>query len=60
MVWIFASLVILALVYEAIALYRSEGDTISEIIWRLGRHPLVPFAVGVLMGHLFWCWPGLG
>ena len=29
--------------------------TISEIIWHLCiKHPMVPFAFGVLMGHFFW------
>ena len=31
------------------------GDTISEIMLGWARkHPIVPFALGVLMGHLFW------
>lgn len=31
------------------------GDTISEVIARAGReHPLIPFALGVVIGHWFW------
>ena len=31
------------------------GDTISEVVrgWAQ-RHPVIPFAAGVLMGHFFW------
>jgi hypothetical protein len=33
----------------------TPGDTISETLFRwAGRHPIVPFAVGVLSGHWFW------
>lgn len=29
--------------------------TISRVIWeRSAKHPIIPFAVGMLMGHLFW------
>lgn len=44
------------LVYEAIALANDcEGDTVSEIVWAaVARRPIVPFAAGVLCGHLFW------
>ncbi len=56
MTWGFWALVGLLLVYEAVALARHRGETISEIIWRLGRRPLVPFVLGMLAGHLVWCW----
>lgn len=54
--WAYWALVILLLVYEGLTLAnRRTGDTISEIHWRLAReYPIVPFALGVLMGHLFW------
>jgi hypothetical protein len=44
------------LAYEAYALATEcEGDTISEIMWAAtSRRPLVPFAMGMLMGHFFW------
>jgi hypothetical protein len=54
MIWIFATLCLGLIVYEFVALYRSRGETISEIFWRLSRRPLIPFAFGVLCGHLFW------
>lgn len=43
-------------VYELVTLANDrEGDTISEILWEAtARRPLVPFAVGVLCGHIFW------
>lgn len=33
----------------------TPGDTISEVVrsWS-ARHPVIPFAAGVLMGHFFW------
>jgi hypothetical protein len=31
------------------------GDTISEIMLKVAKdHPIVPFALGVVIGHLFW------
>ena len=33
----------------------TPGDTISEVLLKYARpHPVIPFAFGVLMGHLFW------
>lgn len=63
MIWVYVLLVAGLLIYETVALLnRKEGDTISEIHWRLAqRYPVVPFAFGVLMGHFWWqakaCWP---
>jgi hypothetical protein len=37
-----------------VAVNNEEGDTISEILLWVGEHPVLPFAFGVLMGHLFW------
>lgn len=32
-----------------------KGDTISEIALDFARrHPVIPFAVGIVCGHLFW------
>lgn len=43
------------LLYELVALLgRPEGDTISEIVWRLSGRPMFPFLMGFLMGHFFW------
>ncbi len=56
MEWVFAGLAGLLVVYEIIALVnRRDGDTISEIHWRMAKErPLVPFLWGLLMGHFFW------
>lgn len=45
------------LVCEVIAIgNRVSGDTITEMTREQARKrgPIVPFAVGVVMGHLFW------
>ncbi len=53
--WMFACLCALMGIYEVVALYQHRGHTISEIIWGMSKyHPLVPFALGALMGHFFW------
>jgi uncharacterized membrane protein len=32
-----------------------RGDTISEIIRQAAyKHPMIPFTLGVLIGHWFW------
>ena len=43
-------------VYEIVTLANeADGDTISELVWAATtRRPVVPFAAGVLCGHLFW------
>lgn len=42
-------------VYEFYALKTDEpGDTISEIFWSYSKRPLVPFALGMLVGHFVW------
>lgn len=47
--------VAILLIYEAYALLNSRpGDTLSEAFWRASRRPLVPFALGVLVGHFVW------
>ncbi len=53
---VFLALVGGLVVYELIAIAEhDEADTISAIIWTAtARRPIVPFAIGVLMGHLFW------
>jgi len=33
----------------------SNVDMITNVIWETsGKHPILPFSLGVLMGHLFW------
>lgn len=45
----------LLLAYEYYALKTTQsGDTISEIIWKMSKRPLVPFALGMLAGHFVW------
>jgi hypothetical protein len=53
---IFTALLLLILLYELVALGTpQQGDTISEIVWRVSStRPILPFAVGVLCGHFFW------
>lgn len=37
-----------------VAVNDEKGDTISEILLWASQRPILPFALGVLMGHLFW------
>lgn len=38
-----------------VAVTAPTGDTISEVtLWFAMRHPVVPFTIGVIGGHLFW------
>lgn len=46
---------ILVLVWDLYLYFdKTEGNTISQTVvkWS-GKHPFVPFALGVLMGHFF-------
>lgn len=53
----FALLLLGLFIYEGIALYKAKGDTISEIMWAAAaKRPLIPFLMGMLMGHFFWRW----
>lgn len=55
MIWILWVGIALIFAYEMWSVFNhTPGDTISEKIWKLAIHPIVPFAFGVLMGHLFW------
>jgi len=37
------------------AFNREAGDTISEVVLAAAQgKPIVPFAVGMIIGHLFW------
>jgi len=43
------------LIYEAYAVLNGvPGDTLSEAVWTYGRHPMIGFAAGVVVGHFFW------
>ena len=50
------ALVSAVILYEVVALLNGKpGDTISELIWSMTQKwPIIPFAVGVAVGHLFW------
>lgn len=38
-----------------VAANARSGDTISEVTLGFAmRHPVLPFAIGVICGHLFW------
>lgn len=52
---ILAALIGAIICYEVVAIIdKKEGDTISEVIWKLSaKRPIVPFAFGILMGHFF-------
>lgn len=54
--WFAYAILLLAVVYEAIALVNGQpGDTLTEITWTLSQQwPILPFAAGVIAGHLFW------
>ena len=55
MIPILLVLVGLLLAYEVVALYQNRGVTISETVWHVAyKYPLLPFAMGCLMGHFFW------
>ena len=48
--------VLLLVVFDLyMAANNVPGDTISEVVrsWAQ-RHPVIPFAAGVVMGHFFW------
>ena len=49
-------LLLLLVVFDLyMAANNVPGDTISEVVrsWA-ARHPVIPFAAGVVMGHFFW------
>jgi len=48
--------VIVLIVWDiVVAVNPTPGDTISEITLNFARnHPVVPFIVGIVCGHLFW------
>jgi hypothetical protein len=48
--------VALLIAYDIFAVWKGKpGSTISEVIRSVGYgHPMIPFALGVLIGHWFW------
>ena len=61
MTYVLVAAVVLALVYEVFWIVKEaksggaiQGLTISELVWHIStKRPIVPFAFGFLMGHLF-------
>lgn len=53
---ILAVVTILLIAWDVYAATNKErGDTISEVVLAFARrHPVIPFLMGVLMGHLLW------
>lgn len=55
MKWIAWTGFALLFLYEIWAMAYKPGQTISDAIWwATERTPLVPFALGMMAGHLFW------
>lgn len=55
-VWILITISLLLIGWDIYAAVTPEkGDTISRVILSTAeKHPILPFALGVLMGHLLW------
>lgn len=54
---IFWGLIGCLLIYEVVTLYftKSPSDHITAIVKRVTKeNPLLPFILGLLMGHFFW------
>ena len=53
---ILAAVTLLLIAWDIyVATNKQKGDTISEVVLGFARrHPVIPFALGVLMGHLLW------
>ena len=50
-----ATAIVALLGYEGYTLLNSiPGDTLSEAVWDISKHPLIPFLAGLVCGHLFW------
>jgi hypothetical protein len=54
--WFLTAAVVVFIVYDIFAAIHWGADgTISRDILQIAYiHPILPFAIGVLMGHLFW------
>jgi len=53
---ILAAITLLLVAWDVYAATNKErGDTVSEVVLGFARrHPVIPFLLGVLMGHLLW------
>ena len=54
--WVIGLVSILLIVLDVYMWWNAiPGDTISEVsLINSLRHPMIPFVLGVIMGHLFW------
>lgn len=54
--WVCIAAVLLLAAYDIyLAANGVPGDTISEVMRTVARkHPIIPFAAGVIFGHFFW------
>jgi len=41
------------LIYELFVLYTGK-QTLSAGMYELAKRPIIPFLIGILMGHWFW------
>lgn len=54
--WFVTALVLVGIVYD-VWIYQTHGSasTISWTVWCAAKeYPVIPFAMGILCGHLFW------
>lgn len=53
--WILIALGAVLIIFDIVLATTNVLPTISETIWLwCAKHPIVPFACGVIAGHLFW------
>ena len=52
MIWLPIVGIALLLIYEVWAALTHRGLTLSQMVWAVLKHPVVPFVLGFLMGHL--------
>ncbi len=53
--WAWGAGILIVLAYEAWAVMNNiPGDTLSEWVWVHAQHPMISFAAGIVIGHLFW------
>jgi hypothetical protein len=55
MKWMLIIAIVMLFIYEIWSLKNEKpDDTITAIVKKFSRKPLLPFAFGMLMGHFFW------
>ncbi len=54
MIWLLVAGLVFMVIYELLAARRGSSTlTISELFWKYSqRFPVIPFALGLLIGHL--------